>query len=89
MKWLLTVIAKADLWWGERQSVYDHYQRGSYYGALGTALQQFGPLAMHHCSVFHKFYGRSPMSGLFDDNDRVQARSNLLGALVRLAANAE
>ena len=30
LRWFITVIAKADLWWGERDKVFDHYENGTY-----------------------------------------------------------
>jgi len=80
---LITIIAKADLWWNEKDAVYDYYEKGDYYKNLGAA-SQLNPIAIHHSSVFHKFYGIGSMSGSFDENDRNLARANLLKTLVEV-----
>jgi hypothetical protein len=87
-KWLVTVVTKADLWWSQRSDVLDHYQTGPYYRALGPA-RSLNPSVMEYCSVFHKFYGEGPLSGLFDEQDRVDLRAHLLRELLAAVAGAK
>jgi energy-coupling factor transporter ATP-binding protein EcfA2 len=79
--WLITVVTKADLWWNQRDEVLEYYQRGAYYEALGTA-QSLNPVVLEYCSVFHKFFGEGPLSGTFDEDDRVRLRAHLLRELL-------
>lgn len=79
-RWLVTVVTKADLWWEDRNVVMKHYESGEYFKALGRA-QSLGPTVIDYCSVVHKFYGRGPVSGDFDDADRVRLRAHLLRQL--------
>lgn len=80
---LITVVTKADLWWDNRDDVFNHYEKGDYFNELG-ACAQLSPLVIHHSSVFHKLYGIGPMSGSFDEGDRTLARANLLKTLVEV-----
>lgn len=79
--WLITVVTKADLWWDRRDEVMEYYRSGAYYDALGGA-KSLNPVVLEYCSVFHKFFGRSPMSGDFEDKDRVRAKAHLLQELL-------
>lgn len=79
--WLITVVTKADLWWDRHREVIDYYTSGPYHMALGSA-QSLNPKVLHHSSVFHKFYGRVPMSGMFDQNDREIARKHFAEVLL-------
>ncbi len=80
-KWLITLVNKADLWWDKKDEILSHYETGNYYKALGSA-KVLSPTALAYCAVFHKFYGESPISGFFDDKDRVNVKENLLTQLI-------
>ncbi len=69
IKWLITLVTKADLWRNDRDSVRQHYQTGDYNRALGDALS-VNPRVLLYSSVFFKFYAEAPLSGYFDENDR-------------------
>jgi energy-coupling factor transporter ATP-binding protein EcfA2 len=83
--WLITVVTKADLWWDRRKEVMSHYEVGPYFQALGSA-QRLTPVVLEYCSVFQKFYEKSPMSGNFQDGDRVRARAHLLRGVLAAVA---
>jgi energy-coupling factor transporter ATP-binding protein EcfA2 len=83
---LLTIITKADLWWKNQEEVYNYYEKGEYFKNLG-ACKQLSPMAIHHCSVFHKLYGEGTLAGNFDENDRILARANLLKTLIEISGN--
>jgi energy-coupling factor transporter ATP-binding protein EcfA2 len=81
--WLMTVVTKADLWWGRRKEVDEYYRNAD--GAYAKAIQVAGdlnPITVDYFSVFHKFYGQGELSGLLDDTDRVRMRSDLLLSLL-------
>ncbi|MFC1834042.1 GTPase domain-containing protein [Thermodesulfobacteriota bacterium] len=80
---LLTVVSKADLWWDRQEDVFEHYRQGPYFERLGEA-KALNPIVLPHCSVFHKFYGRGPMAGTFDETDKAKARAELLRTLVEM-----
>ena len=79
--WLITVVTKADLWWDRHDEVMAHYRSGPYAEALGEA-KSLRPNVLEYCSVFHKFYGEGAMSGVFDEEDRIRTRANLLRVLL-------
>lgn len=79
--WLITVITKADLWWNQKDEVFQYYEKGPYYDALGEAIK-LNPVFIEYCSVFHKFYGRGPLAGSFDETDRARTKAHLLRILL-------
>lgn len=79
--WMLTVVTKADLWWDNAQSVFDHYVRGPYRERLGIPAD-VPMLVLPHASVFMKFFGSGPLCGQFDERDRRDCLANLLKALI-------
>jgi energy-coupling factor transporter ATP-binding protein EcfA2 len=85
-RWLITVVTKADLWWGRKKEVMEHYECGSYRTAL-RAAESLNPSTLPYSSVLHKFYGVGSLAGSLDENGRLGMRTNLLKTL--LAAGAE
>lgn len=84
-KWMLTVVTKADLWWDDRDAVMAHYERGQYASAL-EPLARLDHAVLPYCSVFHRFFGISPLCGSFDDEERLRCRAHLLTTLLGYAA---
>lgn len=80
--WLITVVTKADLWAHQRQRVLDYYREGIYFDELGEA-KRLEPVVVEYCSVIHKFFGQARLSGVFDENDRIRARGNLLTVILQ------
>lgn len=81
MKWLMTVVTKADLWWDQREDAMQHYQAGTYHERLGQA-QSLKPRVLMYSSVFSKFYGEAPHSGYFDEKDRRDLKHQFVQALL-------
>jgi energy-coupling factor transporter ATP-binding protein EcfA2 len=79
--WLITVVTKADLWWSRRDEVMQYYQAGPYYDALGPA-KSLHPVVLEYSSVFQKYFGKAPMSGDFEDADRIRAKAHLIQELL-------
>jgi hypothetical protein len=79
--YLITVVSKADLWWDKHEEVIQYYQNGEYFQVLGGA-KNLNPVVLPYCAVFHKFYGRGPMTGMVDDADRQKMRTNLVHHLL-------
>lgn len=79
--WLMTVVSKADLWWDWHEEVRAYYESGPYYKALDPA-RELNPIVLKYCSIFQRFYGEIPMSGKFEDEDRVRMRADLLRELL-------
>jgi hypothetical protein len=83
-KWLVTVVAKADLWWHERESVLNHYNTGKYSLAIQEEDSKLHHVVIPYCSVVHRFYDRMPIDGTFDDSDRIKINLHFLQQLVDL-----
>jgi hypothetical protein len=50
--WLLTVVAKQDLWWSERDQVSQYYSHGLYQNEMAAMLAQHDPLKRRHETAF-------------------------------------
>ncbi len=50
--WLLTVVAKQDLWWPERQEVEDHYREGEYGAKIRALLEGHDSRKVRHEFAF-------------------------------------
>lgn len=79
--WIITVVTKADLWWHDWPAIRAYYEIGPYRDRLeagGAVVHTVLPYA----SVVHKFYGKIPVSGHFDDEDRHKRRAALFRVLL-------
>ncbi|MCU1366688.1 MAG: hypothetical protein JWN39_2327 [Ilumatobacteraceae bacterium] len=86
MRWFLTVINKADLWWADRVNVFAHYQTGPYADLLSRLVARGGLASLEYSSVNHPFYGKAPTDGTFSDVDRRRAREQLLASMITAVA---
>lgn len=86
LRWVLTVVTKADLWWDSKDTVLDHYERGPYAEAYAPLSWLGGPVVLEHCSVIHPFYNRVSGSGHYSDDDRRRGREQLLASLLTAIA---
>lgn len=84
-KWLITLVNKADLWWNQKDEVLKFYQGGKYFEKLNSA-KSLSPITLHYSAVFHRFYDEFPISGTFDDSDRLNSKENLLATLLEAIA---
>lgn len=82
-KWVLTVVAKADLWWDDYYAVKRHYEEGVYAQQLARDpnLQH---AVLPYCAVIHRFFSHGHVSANFDDAIRAEINSDLLNQLVTL-----
>ncbi len=78
--WLITLVSKADLWWDQRDDVKRHYESGSYHKGLGPA-QDMNPTVCLYSSIRHRFFDRAPLSGTFDDAERLRLRADFFRVL--------
>ena len=46
--WLLTLVTKQDLWWGEQATVEKHYRDGDYSEGLGQIVAELGSQNFRH-----------------------------------------
>jgi hypothetical protein len=83
-KWILTVVAKADLWWNDSDTVLDHYRTGAYNDAISAADSKIKRAVMPYCAVAHKFFDIVPLANRFDDTDRITMNIHFLQQLIAL-----
>jgi energy-coupling factor transporter ATP-binding protein EcfA2 len=50
--WLLTLVAKQDLWWDQREAVEAHYREGNYGKKIAELQQKLNPKQFRHECVF-------------------------------------
>lgn len=82
--WMITVVTKADLWWGPHadQTVLEYYRSGDYFQALGPNAGSL-PHSVHPFSSHDQlFYGVAPMSGYYDDEHRIQGQAAIINRLL-------
>lgn len=82
--WVLTVVTKADLWWDQRDDVLHYYENGAYDQAIRQQDPNIHHVVLPYCSVVHKFFGTAPVSGNFDDEERLRVNLQFLRKLVEL-----
>lgn len=61
-----------------------YYQEGAYAEAINGADPHLRHAVLPYCSVVHKFFGRSRLSGDFDDEARTATTAHFLNQLVAL-----
>lgn len=82
---LITIVTKADLWWGQQSEVFRHYESGPYKSALGEAME-LNPILLEYCSVIHKFFGIGAVCGQFDESEKARIKSRLLYTLLAVVS---
>ncbi len=84
IKWLITLVTKADLWWpDENNKINMFYKKGPYSSKLDAFREK--NLVLPYCSTVQPFY-QNRTSGRFGDDARVRLRENLLKTLVDLTS---
>jgi 50S ribosome-binding GTPase len=81
--WVMTAVNKADLWQAPWSAVQKHYMNGEYQAILDEYLNGAKFIIARYCSVFHKFYGQLPMSGLLEESERAEANTYFLHQLIK------
>ncbi len=81
VRWVLTIVTKADLWWPERERIETYYSAGTYIQALGTLKSVHTVLP--YCSRIEPYYG-TKTSGKFGETQKLALREHLLDSLLRL-----
>ena len=81
--WIMTVMSKADYWWGNRHNVYDHYMSPKFDYAKAISVIPDAQHTVHeYCSTIHKFYGQHSPREDFDRTDVQFLKTALLADLI-------
>jgi hypothetical protein len=78
-------VAKADLWWHDREEVLGYYSSGEYAAAIRAADSGVPHSVLPYCSVTHKFYDWVHIDGSFDDTARMRADVHFLKQLTAMS----
>lgn len=80
--WVITVVAKADLWWPhENDSIYPYYTSGAYRDALGEVPIHIPHVVVPYCSVIELFYGFQ-ISGNLGNSEKQNMQNYFLNTLI-------
>lgn len=77
LKWVITVINKADVWHKERQDVINYYTKGEYYATIQTIEKACTLDVRPLCSVITPF-GNKEMILAYGERDKVSDFESLL-----------
>ena len=55
-KWVITLVTKADLWYGDYETVMEYYCKGEYSKALGDLPGRIYHTVIPYCSIIEPFY---------------------------------
>lgn len=81
--WIINLVNKADLWWGNITEVNDHYEKGEYFSAFKSIDQYTHVVTMPYCSIIKPYYDKTT-SGKFGEIQKLQMYNNLMHQLVNL-----
>lgn len=82
VKWFITIIAKADIWWEEKVTVDAYYQTGRYAQEMEKIAEKcnFKHIIIPYCSIITPFYGIKT-SGKFGEETKYAMQAHFLETL--------
>jgi len=80
LKWVITVINKADVWHRQRQDIIDYYTSGEYYNTIRTIEKACSLEVRPLCSVITPF-GNKEMVLTYCERDKVSDFESLLSLI--------
>lgn len=78
--WVITVVTKADLWWSNYAQIYQYYENGPYFNALGTFTSSVHHVVLPYSSIIEPFYGIS--SPCIGETQKQNLQNNFLNHLL-------
>ena len=70
VKWVLTIVNKADVWWKNYEDVMSHYEEGSTYNDTLQDIARISSISsLPYCSVISPLFGK-PMTIVFGEKDK-------------------
>lgn len=86
IRWIITIINKADIWYKDYPTVKDFYENGEY----GNKLNELARLCTCHtfiyCSIIAPFYDK-PMTIIFGEDKKKIKHDELMDFLIKLTSN--
>lgn len=84
IKWIITVINKADIWHSQEDEVVSYYEKGNYYENFTKLIQRVCHTHVSkYCSLISPF-GKKPMVLTFSERDKIRLHNALLKELIEI-----
>lgn len=83
IKWVLTIVNKADVWWEQKDEVLSYYNSDKYGTKLNEILRVSTTEVIPYCSVIVPFCHR-PMTLIFGEKDKYVLHCHLCDELSKL-----
>ncbi len=82
VKWVITLVTKADIWWEEKAAVEAYYEQGRYAQEMQKIIQKsdFKHIIIPYCSIITPFYGIKT-SGRFGEETKFAMQAHFLETL--------
>lgn len=80
LKWIITVINKADIWHKNKEEVEEYYKTGNYYTAIQSLKKACSLEVRKFCSVIKPF-GNREMSLTYSEHDKFSDFESLISLL--------
>lgn len=83
IKWVLTIINKADIWWEKKEEVISYYQNSKYAEKLNEIVRISQTEVIPYCSIISPFCHK-PMKIIFGEKNKDELYCNLRDELCKL-----
>ncbi len=84
IKWLITVVNKADIWNKNKKDVLDYYQSGLYYDNFIKTIERVCKTCVFpYCSIISPF-ANQPMELSFSERDKIKMHHELKSVILKL-----
>lgn len=83
VNWIINLVNKADLWWGEIDEVNGHYLNGEYNQAFSNINNYTNVITIPFCSIIKPYYD-TRTSGLIGEIEKEQMHNHLIKQLLNL-----
>ena len=91
LKWMMTLINKADIWWEDRREAHHYYSDAK--TPYGTRINEISRVipnvhTIEYCSTISRFGGGDSMLIHFDEKDKIMMHNRLLEQIQNFIENA-
>jgi hypothetical protein len=69
VNWIVNLVTKSDLWWGEKEEVQEYYESGLYFEPFKLLENSKNVITLPYCSIIKPFYNHRT-SGLFGEIEK-------------------
>lgn len=83
IKWVLTIVNKADVWWEKKDEVLSYYRSEKYWKKIKDIMRVSSAEVIPYCSVITPFCHK-PMKLVFGEKDKYELHCHLCDELSKL-----